>query len=44
MLLHDSRRTARVDDAGEIVMLEQQDRSLWNAEEIDEGTAALKPP
>ena len=42
MLLQDSRRAARVDDAGEIVTLEQQDRSRWNAEEIDEGSALLE--
>ena len=35
-------RAARVDDAGEIVTLEQQDRSLWNAGEIDEGSALLE--
>ena len=42
MLLHDARRAARVDDAGEIVTLEQQDRSLWNGGEIDEGSALLE--
>ena len=42
MLLHDARRAARVDDAGEIVKLEQQDRSRWNAGEIDEGSALLE--
>jgi RNA polymerase sigma-70 factor, ECF subfamily len=42
MLLHDARRAARVDDAGEIVTLEQQDRSLWNGGEIDEGCARLE--
>ena len=30
MLLHDSRRDARLDDAGELVLLEDQDRSRWN--------------
>jgi RNA polymerase sigma-70 factor (ECF subfamily) len=30
MLLHDSRREARSDDAGEIVVLEEQDRTRWN--------------
>jgi len=30
MLLHDSRREARADDAGEIVVLEEQDRTRWN--------------
>jgi RNA polymerase sigma-70 factor (ECF subfamily) len=40
MLLHDSRRDARF--AGdELVLLEDQDRALWNAEQIEEGRAAL---
>ena len=30
MLLHDSRREARLDDAGDLVLLEDQDRSRWN--------------
>ena len=34
MLLHDSRRDARVNDAGELVPLEEQDRSLWDRERI----------
>ena len=37
MLLHDSRRDARVNAAGELVVLEEQDRSLWHREQIDEG-------
>jgi RNA polymerase sigma-70 factor (ECF subfamily) len=37
MLLQDSRRDARVNDQGELVTLEEQDRSLWNAAEIEEG-------
>jgi RNA polymerase sigma-70 factor (ECF subfamily) len=37
MLLHHSRRDARVDEHGEIVLLGDQDRSLWHAEEIEEG-------
>jgi RNA polymerase sigma-70 factor (ECF subfamily) len=37
MLLHDSRRDARVDDHGELVLLEDQDRSLWHREQIEEG-------
>ena len=37
MLLHDSRRSARVDAKGEPVLLEEQNRSLWNQEEIREG-------
>src|SRR5882724_8482254 len=37
MLLHDSRRDARVNDRGELVILEEQDRSRWDREEIAEG-------
>jgi len=37
MLLHDSRREARVDAAGALVLLEDQDRSLWDGAQIDEG-------
>ena len=37
MLLQDSRREARVNEQGELVTLEEQDRSLWNAAEIEEG-------
>jgi RNA polymerase sigma-70 factor (ECF subfamily) len=37
MLLTDARRAARLDAAGEIVLLEDQDRSLWDAERIEEG-------
>jgi RNA polymerase sigma-70 factor (ECF subfamily) len=37
MLLHHSRRDARVDEQGEIVLLADQDRSLWHADEIEEG-------
>jgi RNA polymerase sigma-70 factor, ECF subfamily len=36
MLLHDSRRESRVNAAGEIVVLEEQDRSRWNHEQIAE--------
>ncbi|MGO9216657.1 MAG: RNA polymerase sigma factor [Streptosporangiaceae bacterium] len=42
MLLHDARRPARLDDAGELVTLEGQDRSRWNAAEIGEGRALLR--
>jgi RNA polymerase sigma-70 factor (ECF subfamily) len=38
MLLHDSRRDARVSVDGELVLLEEQDRSLWHGEQIAEGT------
>ncbi len=41
MLLHDARRAARVDDAGELVPLEAQDRTRWNREAIDEGIELL---
>jgi RNA polymerase sigma-70 factor (ECF subfamily) len=41
MLLQDSRRRARVDDAGELVTLEDQDRSQWDRAEIDEGRQIL---
>jgi RNA polymerase sigma-70 factor (ECF subfamily) len=37
MLLTDARREARVDAAGDMVLLAQQDRSLWNREQIIEG-------
>jgi RNA polymerase sigma-70 factor (ECF subfamily) len=36
MLLHDARRDARLDDSGEMVTLEAQDRSLWNQDHIAE--------
>jgi RNA polymerase sigma-70 factor (ECF subfamily) len=39
MLLHESRRIARTSPAGEIVLLEDQDRSTWNREQIAEGVA-----
>lgn len=41
MLLHDARRNARTDANGEIVLLEDQDRSLWDKREIEEGVALL---
>ncbi|MCU1448269.1 MAG: polymerase subunit sigma-24 [Acidimicrobiales bacterium] len=41
MLLQDSRRAARVDDAGDLVPLEEQDRSQWDADAIAEGIAML---
>jgi RNA polymerase sigma-70 factor, ECF subfamily len=37
MLLTDARREARVDEDGEAVLLEDQDRSLWNRERLAEG-------
>lgn len=36
MLLHDSRREARLDAAGDLILLEDQDRSLWNYPQIAE--------
>jgi len=36
MLLHDSRRDARSDDAGDLVVLEEQDRRRWNHQQIAE--------
>ena len=36
MLLHDSRREARLDEAGDLVVLEEQDRNRWNKEQISE--------
>jgi len=36
MLLHDSRRDARSDDAGNLIVLEEQDRSRWNRQQIEE--------
>jgi RNA polymerase sigma-70 factor (ECF subfamily) len=36
MLLHDSRREARLDDAGDVVVLEEQDRGRWNHAQIAE--------
>ncbi len=42
MLLHDSRRAARVDGAGDLVLLEDQDRSQWDAAAIAEGLALLE--
>lgn len=42
MLLHESRRAARTSATGDLVLLEQQDRSLWNGELISEGIALLE--
>jgi len=41
MLLHDSRRETRLDAAGELVLLDEQDRSRWDREKMDEGIAIL---
>ncbi|KUM99542.1 RNA polymerase subunit sigma-24 [Streptomyces yokosukanensis] len=40
-LLHDARRDTRVDTAGDLVTLEDQDRTRWDRAEIDEGVALL---
>jgi RNA polymerase sigma-70 factor (ECF subfamily) len=42
MLLHDSRRDARVDAHGDLVLLEEQDRSRWDQEQIREGLALVE--
>jgi RNA polymerase sigma-70 factor, ECF subfamily len=42
MLLHESRRAARTDAAGDIVLLERQDRTLWDRTFMDEGTRLAK--
>ncbi len=42
MLLQDSRREARVDSEGELVLLEEQDRSLWDRREIETGLGLLE--
>jgi RNA polymerase sigma-70 factor, ECF subfamily len=42
MLLHESRRLARSLPTGELVLLDKQDRSLWNREQIEEGLALVE--
>jgi RNA polymerase sigma-70 factor (ECF subfamily) len=42
MLIQESRRAARTSPAGELILLENQDRSLWNRAQITEGVALLK--
>jgi RNA polymerase sigma-70 factor, ECF subfamily len=42
MLLQESRHAARTSAAGELILLEDQDRSLWNREQIAEGVALLE--
>ena len=42
MLLHDARRATRTDDEGEIVLLEDQDRSRWDRVKIAEGAALVE--
>ncbi len=42
MLLHESRRAARTSPAGDIILLNDQDRSLWNQDQIAEGKALVE--
>lgn len=42
MLLHESRRAARTSSIGELVLLDDQDRSQWNREQIAEGLALVE--
>ena len=42
MLLHESRRAARASPTGDLILLEHQDRSLWNRSQIAEGVALLE--
>jgi RNA polymerase sigma-70 factor, ECF subfamily len=42
MLLHDSRRAARATPTGELILLEDQDRGLWNREQIAEGSRLVE--
>jgi RNA polymerase sigma-70 factor, ECF subfamily len=42
MLLHDARRSARLDGSGDLVTLEDQDRSLWDRASISEGVSVLE--
>ena len=42
MLLHDSRREARLDEDNNLVVLEDQDRTLWNRPQIDEALALVE--
>ena len=41
MLLHDSRRAARTSATGELILLEDQDRALWNRDQITEGVSLM---
>jgi RNA polymerase sigma-70 factor (ECF subfamily) len=42
MLLHDSRRAARTSLNGDLILLDEQDRTLWNREQIAEGSALIR--
>jgi len=41
MLLHESRRAARTSPGGDLILLDEQDRTLWNREQIAEGSALV---
>jgi RNA polymerase sigma-70 factor (ECF subfamily) len=41
MLLHDSRRAARTSPTGDLILLENQDRALWNRDQITEGVSLV---
>jgi RNA polymerase sigma-70 factor (ECF subfamily) len=42
MLLHDSRRNARTDAQGDLILIDEQDRNLWDRAEIEEGAALAR--
>jgi RNA polymerase sigma-70 factor, ECF subfamily len=42
MLLHDARRAARTSPSGELVLLDDQDRGLWNRDQIEEGRTLVE--
>ena len=42
MILHESRRAARTSSDGELILLDDQDRSLWDRAQIEEGTRLVK--
>jgi RNA polymerase sigma-70 factor (ECF subfamily) len=42
MLLHDSRRAARTSPTGDLILLEDQDRALWNRDQIAEGVSLVE--
>ena len=42
MLLHESRRAARASSTGDLVLLDDQDRSLWNRDHIEEGSTLVE--
>jgi RNA polymerase sigma-70 factor (ECF subfamily) len=42
MLLHESRRAARTSGAGDLILLEEQNRALWDRNQISEGVALVE--